>query len=662
MTFDRDKYTEYEKQYYKHSDLKDCADLWEFNQLYCGDVLPNSGKFGFFMDFYWALTEQFVDRDSFAESNACAEQYYEFLQHLLKNYLSLNLSGMRDLLRSIKSQIDNKRMEVKPVTVQIPQKPNKSDFVKRDLPSFDEYKKEMREKWIASSLQAAEKEYTKHKYLYKLWKQAGKETQSSGIEAWFSGIPKSKLDRAKRIKSLKEFLNEVENDPAITHQYERFMNYLKDEIVKDVHERMADENKFKQEYQHLQWLYNSSVKGYENAISKYEKELSEHNKDKERFNGELRLLDSYSKLISKTANLAMEFKEHDKIINEELGSPDYTREAFVFDSLLSLLPLPDFYSQAPFFDKYNNRIETKIKPGLQFDKDSGVLAINYFLPSIDDIPTEKKLVASSGKVKIQYHTDTFVKKLYNTLVYEIALIIIDFLFKIYKSANTVVFNGYVKTLDKSDGDYVSPCIMSVYVNRDQWYKINLYNVEARACFKSLKGISVVNIETATPIVPILTFDTNDRKFVEGYSVETNAGTNLASMDWKDFENLVRELFEWEFSKNGGEVKITQASRDGGVDAVIFDPDPIRGGKIIVQAKRYTNTVDVSAVRDLYGTVIDNGANKGIMITTSDYGSDSYNFVKDKPVTLLNGGQLLGLLEKHGKQAYINIQEAKKHLQ
>lgn len=36
--------------------------------------------------------------------------------------------------------------------------------------------------------------------------------------------------------------------------------------------------------------------------------------------------------------------------------------------------------------------------------------------------------------------------------------------------------------------------------------------------------------------------------------------------------------------------ITQASRDGGVDAIAFDPDPIRGSKIVIQAKRYTNTV------------------------------------------------------------------------
>jgi len=131
------------------------------------------------------------------------------------------------------------------------------------------------------------------------------------------------------------------------------------------------------------------------------------------------------------------------------------------------------------------------------------------------------------------------------------------------------------------------------------------------------------------------------------------------MDWEDFEHLIREVFELEFASNGGEVKVTQSSRDGGVDAIAFDPDPIRGGKIIIQAKCYTNTVGVSAVRDLYGTVMNEGAIKGVLVTTSDYGPDSYDFAKGKPLTLLNGGNLLSMLEKHNRKAKIDIQDAKR---
>ena len=128
------------------------------------------------------------------------------------------------------------------------------------------------------------------------------------------------------------------------------------------------------------------------------------------------------------------------------------------------------------------------------------------------------------------------------------------------------------------------------------------------------------------------------------------------MDWEDFEHLVRELFAKEFSCEGGEVRITQASRDAGVDAVAFDPDPIRGGKFVIQAKRYNNVVPFSAVRDLYGTVIAEGAVKGILVTTSDYGNDSMEFAKGKPLTLLNGSHLVYMLQKHGHKVHIELQK------
>jgi len=135
----------------------------------------------------------------------------------------------------------------------------------------------------------------------------------------------------------------------------------------------------------------------------------------------------------------------------------------------------------------------------------------------------------------------------------------------------------------------------------------------------------------------------------------------AIMDWQDFEHLIRELFERAFAQHGAEVRVTQASRDRGVDAVVFDPDPLRGGKTIIQAKRYTATVDLSAVRDLYGTIQAENANKGILVTTSNFGPDAYQFAKDKPITLLNGANLLHLLAEHGYQARIDLKEARELL-
>jgi restriction system protein len=153
----------------------------------------------------------------------------------------------------------------------------------------------------------------------------------------------------------------------------------------------------------------------------------------------------------------------------------------------------------------------------------------------------------------------------------------------------------------------------------------------------------------------------DERLVLGRDVDSSLepDANLAAMEWEDFEHLVAQLFEWEFSENGIEVKVTRASRDRGVDAILFDPDPLRGGKYVLQAKRYTNTVDVASVRDLYGTVINEGANRGILITTSAYGPDAYEFAKDKPLSLVDGTNLLLMLQKHGKKYRIDLEEARR---
>ena len=170
-------------------------------------------------------------------------------------------------------------------------------------------------------------------------------------------------------------------------------------------------------------------------------------------------------------------------------------------------------------------------------------------------------------------------------------------------------------------------------------------------------------ESGGAIRPIFTLDRGDARLVSNRDVAEllSEQTNLASKDWEDFEHLVAQLLEWEFKNKGVEVGVTQASRDRGVDAILFNPDPMLGGKTVIQAKRYTRTVEVAAVRDLYGTVINEGANRGILITTSSFGPDSYEFAKDKPISLVDGQNLLVMLQKHGRNYRIDLVEARNQL-
>lgn len=340
-------------------------------------------------------------------------------------------------------------------------------------------------------------------------------------------------------------------------------------------------------------------------------------------------------------------------------------------------PTPDAYDKIK--RAFEGELETTFKP------ESNLLIIDRSVPPPEKIPRRKKIkyVKSRDAFKAKDLSKRDFKELYESIPYQVALRTVYEVFRIdrvevseggvptaFQPENkeagvieTVVFNGWVTSVNPATGHEETVCTLSLQASRDEIMELNLSQVDPKAAFKNLKGVSASKLRDKSPITPIVQADRSDSRFTEGRDVgeDMKEGENIAAMDWEDFEHLIRELFESEFAKEGGEVKVTQASRDGGIDAVAFDPDPLRGGKIVIQAKRYTQTVGVSAVRDLYGTVMNEGASRGILVTTSDYGSGAYDFAKDKPLQLLDGGNLLSLLEQHGYDARIDVEEARKRM-
>jgi restriction system protein len=301
---------------------------------------------------------------------------------------------------------------------------------------------------------------------------------------------------------------------------------------------------------------------------------------------------------------------------------------------------------------------------MEFNGETGMLVVNYVLPAPDALPTlsEVKYTQSSDTYAEKHLNESQRAKLYDDFVYQVTLRTIHELFEAdqVRALAAVVFNGVVTAVDRSTGNEVTSCIVSVQASREPFLAINLAQVEPKQCFRNLKGVGSSALHSVTAVPPVMTMRREDGRFISARDVASalDEGYNLATMPWEDFEHLIRQVFEAEFSAGGGEVKVTQASRDGGVDAVVFDPDPIRGGKMVIQAKRYANTVGVGAVRDLYGTLMNEGATKGILVTTSDYGPEAYEFAKGKPLSLLSGANLLHLLQKHGLKARIDLAEAR----
>lgn len=307
-----------------------------------------------------------------------------------------------------------------------------------------------------------------------------------------------------------------------------------------------------------------------------------------------------------------------------------------------------------YTNKYINNNE------LEYDKSTKTIIINYRIPNTSEIP--KIIEYKYNKITEEFEKREMKKKdfieYYNSIVFQISLLVLKKVFMITNACivNTIVFNGWTEYINTKIGQDERAFIISLMVERKKYDEINLDKINAKDCIHYLNAVYSSTLSEMTPIKPILNIDKNDSRFVDNKNIisELDDGVNLAEMPWDDFEYLVRDLFEKIFSNDGSEVKVTQASRDGGVDAIAFDMDPIKGGKYIIQAKRYNNVVPVSAVRDLYGTVINEGAIKGILVTTSYFGNDSLEFSINKPITLLDGNNIVYLLNKYGYNAKIKL--------
>ena len=250
-----------------------------------------------------------------------------------------------------------------------------------------------------------------------------------------------------------------------------------------------------------------------------------------------------------------------------------------------------------------------------------------------------------------------VKALYSSVVAQTTIRTMHELFEADRGSKleTIVFNGYVDTIDPATGKPVLPNLVTVRASRDTFLQLDLRNVEPLACLKGLNASVSKSPSELLPVRPILEFDMVDPRFIQESDVlgALDQRPNLMELSPRDFESLITNLFE----KMGLETRQTQPSRDGGVDCVAYDPRPIFGGRVVIQAKRYKHTVGVSAVRDLYGTMQNEGASKGILVTTSGYGRSSFDFAEGKPLELSSGTHLLYLLsENAGIEARIEPPE------
>lgn len=287
---------------------------------------------------------------------------------------------------------------------------------------------------------------------------------------------------------------------------------------------------------------------------------------------------------------------------------------------------------------------------LAYVPDSRLIVVEYLLPTVDVVPRirEYRYVKPRDEVQTLSRPAEDIHRRYADVITQVSLRTVHELFEADRTrlVETIVFNGIVETVHPGTGQSVRPCLVTLRTSRDTFTPINLGKVDPAACLRHLRATMSTRPEELVAVRPVLEFDVVDKRFVDEVDVlaDLDQRANLLTLGPAEFEKVIRDLF----GKLGLEIKTTRAAPDSGVDCVAFDPRPIFGGKVVIQARRHRGLMDVSAVRDLFGTVLGEGATKGILVATSGYGPDSFEFASGKPLELIDGSNLLHLLAEHAE--------------
>ena len=152
-----------------------------------------------------------------------------------------------------------------------------------------------------------------------------------------------------------------------------------------------------------------------------------------------------------------------------------------------------------------------------------------------------------------------------------------------------------------------------------------------------------------------------QSFCEGHNDRVQnenrqAYEGIDTLSGVEFERVCKRLLE----SMGFTVETTKASGDGGIDLIGYNTQPLLSGKYIIQCKRYAGSVGEPIIRDLYGVVTSERANKGILITTGYFTKSAIAFAENKPIELMDGAQLKKLIVQYlgaGSLPFSSMQSA-----
>ncbi len=119
---------------------------------------------------------------------------------------------------------------------------------------------------------------------------------------------------------------------------------------------------------------------------------------------------------------------------------------------------------------------------------------------------------------------------------------------------------------------------------------------------------------------------------------------IRAMSWRAFETLVGEAYR----RQGYSVEETGGGgADGGIDLILRG----KGQKTLVQCKQWrTFKVGVKTIREMYGIMVAENADRVIVATSGVYTQEALSFARGKPIELMDGKALVQLISEVKRQS------------
>ncbi|MBV7518926.1 restriction endonuclease [Ensifer sp. ENS12] len=133
----------------------------------------------------------------------------------------------------------------------------------------------------------------------------------------------------------------------------------------------------------------------------------------------------------------------------------------------------------------------------------------------------------------------------------------------------------------------------------------------------------------------------DQRFINYLA---NQPERLKDIHWRQFEGLTAEWFQ----RAGYSVELGPGRNDGSIDVRLWNADAAPGTPpaVIVQCKRQTRKVERVVVKALYADILEERADTGLVVTTSDISPGAASDVSARayPITTANRTQVKAWIE------------------